>query len=298
MESRRRHNARTAEPSAEPSAEPLEKIAEFEESITLDYDAIKSEPQWQVSKLEHLQDASELLTPFTISAETGTINMMRWDRYDDPPRMLGKRVVMNSYYSAITDGVTVVSPRACIERHGNIFSSGRGIIGWVGKKPTWPTAGLLVPTQDLVPKPTSLVDAWIECPLELVAIIEEYMPNNLYAGAIAYCAYPELCPTHTPIHVGKHLCAIQGELLDPPMDDMPPGEMVGETFVVSVSKFPCTNFAGEGVFDRFCQQGQEPMHFSNHDVMFGQRGTLFIVRRSDARWCMVKNSHMFIRITD
>jgi hypothetical protein len=293
---RKNAQKKAAEPSAELPEEPAVP-SDFDDMphITIDYDAIcAGDTTYPVASLQKID---KLEQPFTVDHGTGTIHKQAWDHYNDPPVMFGKHVVMFFFGAAITDGVTIVVPRTGIEKRGNVFAAYRRIIGWIGEKPSWPTAGLLVPTEDLLPQPTNLAEAWDRCPLELVAMIEEYVPNDLYAGTIAYCKNLDLCPTHRPIRIGKYECAIQGELLEPPMACMPPGEMIGETFYVSITKFPCDIWAPGGtetVFDRFNPDGRAVTHLGTHDYMFGQDGIIYVAH--DNRWCRVKNTHAFIQL--
>jgi hypothetical protein len=135
----------------------------------------------------------------------------------------------------------------------------------------------------------------VKGPLELIALIEEFVPNDICDGSIEFCDSLDLFPfyTHRPVLIGRHRCLLKGNLRALTYAEMPRGEMTGETFVVSVTKFPCKNYGGIEAY-----KTGEPLHFSNHDVVFAPGSTIYVVRKSDDRWCAVKNDYPFISITE
>lgn len=80
---------------------------------------------------------------------------------------------------------------------GTLRSGRRQILGWIpGHEPVEPSADIIVSDQSLIAPSHGLADAWLQCPLELIDMILEYVPDTgvraLNGASIAYDKYAKI----------------------------------------------------------------------------------------------------------
>jgi hypothetical protein len=223
----------------------------------------------------------------------------------EPPQ-----VGISAYSDGICDGTTLLVMPSHVYALDNLFVVTENfvygaanqkpqtstVVGWTGE-PNWPDADMLVQDGTLIPTKTSFVDAMRECPLELVDIIESYVPNGLCNGTVAYCKLMRFhpnAPMYRACDVRQKHCMTRVDLFRMDEQPMPSGYHEGATRVVKVTDFKCED--RPRCDDADTNNDGRIENFANHVVQWGCNGYIYVTRRSDGYWCKVKNTEPFLKL--